>query len=45
VNLDLSKEDNNSSTNSEIAQGIIEAIKQEIPEKHVGVFEPWNLRP
>ncbi|MEY9977653.1 hypothetical protein [Lysinibacillus sp. RC79] len=39
---------NNSSrwlTNSEIAQGIIDAIKQEIPEKHIGVFEPWSLRP
>lgn len=31
--------------NSEIAQGIIDAIKQEIPEKYVGLFEPWNLRP
>jgi hypothetical protein len=48
VKLGFILEDNNSSrwlTNSEIAQGIIEAIKQEIPEKHVGVFEPWNLRP
>lgn len=40
--------DNNSSrwlTNSEIAQGIIDAIEYEIPEKHVGVFELWYLRP
>jgi len=32
-------------TNNEIAQGIIDAIKEELPVKHVGVFEPWNLRP
>ncbi|MFJ6211025.1 short-chain dehydrogenase [Lysinibacillus sp. NPDC092081] len=48
VKLGFIIEDNNSSrwlTNSEIAQGIIDAIEQEIPEKHVGVFEQWNLRP
>ncbi|MFJ8088931.1 short-chain dehydrogenase [Lysinibacillus sp. NPDC095746] len=48
VKLGFIIEDNNSSrwlTNSEIAQGIIDAIEHEIPEKHVGVFEPWNLRP
>ncbi len=48
VKLGFIIEDNNTSrwlTNSEIAQGTIDAIKQEIPEKHVGVFEPWNLRP
>ncbi|MFF2175688.1 hypothetical protein ACFVT8_04360 [Lysinibacillus sp. NPDC058147] len=48
VKLEFILEDNNSSrwlTNSEIAQGIIDAIEQEIPEKHVGVFEPWSLRP
>ncbi|MFJ3387424.1 short-chain dehydrogenase [Lysinibacillus sp. NPDC086135] len=48
VKLGFIIEDNNSSrwlTNSEIAQGIIDAIEQEVPEKHVGVFEPWNLRP
>ncbi|MGE7910356.1 short-chain dehydrogenase [Lysinibacillus xylanilyticus] len=48
VKLGFIIEDNNTSrwlTNSEITQGTIDAIKQEIPEKHVGVFEPWNLRP
>jgi len=48
VQLGFVIEKNNSSrwlTNSEIAQGIIDAIKQGISEKHVGVFEPWNLRP
>lgn len=48
VKLGFIIEDNNSSrwlTNSEIAQGIMDAIEQEISEKHVGVFEPWNLRP
>lgn len=48
VKLGFIIEANNSSrwlTNSEIAQGIIDAIEQAIPEKHVGVFEPWNLRP
>ena len=48
VKLGFIIEDNNSSrwlTNSEIDQGIIDAIEQEIPKKHVGVFEPWNLRP
>jgi len=48
VKLGFIIESNNSSrwlTNNEIAQGIIDAIQQEIPEKHVGVFEPWNLRP
>lgn len=48
VKLGFIIEDNNSSrwlTNSEIAEGIIDAIEQEIPEKHVGIFEPWNLRP
>ncbi|PJO43175.1 SDR family NAD(P)-dependent oxidoreductase [Lysinibacillus xylanilyticus] len=48
VKLGFIIEDNNTSrwlTNSEIAQGTIDAIKQEIPEKRVGVFEPWNLRP
>lgn len=48
VKLGFIIEDNNSSrwlTNSEIAQGIIDAIEHEILEKHVGVFEPWNLRP
>ncbi|MGE7690174.1 short-chain dehydrogenase [Lysinibacillus sp. NPDC097214] len=47
VKLGFVIEKNNSSrwlTNNEIAQGIIDAIKQEIPEKHVGVFEPWNMR-
>ncbi len=48
VKLGFAIEKNNSSrwlTNSEIAKGIIDAIKQEIPEKHAGVFEPWKLRP
>lgn len=48
VKLGFIIEDNNSSrwlTNSEIPQGIIDAIEYEIPEKHVGVFELWNLRP
>ncbi|MFE3573055.1 short-chain dehydrogenase [Lysinibacillus sp. NPDC059133] len=48
VKLGFIIEDNNSSrwlTNGEIAQGIIDAIKQEVPETHVGVFEPWDLRP
>ncbi|MFJ7733697.1 short-chain dehydrogenase [Lysinibacillus sp. NPDC097231] len=48
VKLGFVVEANNSSrwlTNDEIAQGIIEAINQGLTEKHVGVFEPWNLRP
>lgn len=41
VKLDFIIESNNFSrwlTNNEIAYGIIDAIKQEIPEKNVGVF-------